>query len=893
MTCQSCVKSVTSALSALEGVKNVSVSLPNCSASINFDPTVVNEEQLVEAIEDCGFGTTPTEQDTSPLLKQKADELVELTTLPPMSIHAATKSSEKLVATPETVKTTLSIRGMTCASCVANIEKMVSPATLPGLISLSVNLMSEEGLAEHDPTILSPETIAEAIDDVGFEATVLSTKDSNPPHGADSSIDSTTLKIFGMTCGSCVSSVESALLSLPDVKSALVNLATQEARIVYHTNHVGIRDLVRTVEEAGFDAIVADGQDNTTQLESLARTREIQEWRRAYQIAAIYAIPVFLISMVLGHFEWARKILDFSLFPGLYLCDILTLGLTIPPQFGIGRLFFRPALKSLRHGTATMDVLVTFSTLSAFFFSCFAMLIAIIFPPHTQPKTFFDTSTMLLFFVSLGRYLENRAKGQTSAALSRLMSLTPSTATIYTPSDDQEKPPEEKTIPTELLQKDDVVILRPGDKVPADGIVVAGETYIDESMVTGEPMPAYKHPNDLIIGGTVNGSGRLDFRVLKAGKDTQLSQIVRMVRDAQVSKTEVQRFADVAAGYFVPFVLGMGVLTFIIWMVLSHVLPMGALPMMFHMEEGEGDETGKIMLCLQLCISVIVVACPCALGLSTPTAVMVGTGVGASNGILIKGGATLEQATRITRVVFDKTGTLTVGKMSVATSEGGVQIAPHWNRSVDLRKGFWRLVSAAEGSSEHPIGKAIAREGKIQLGLVDSEDPMTPAVDTGVDAIVTEFSAVAGKGIRCVVTPSGNGKQAFKVVVGTLDFLQEMKISVPEHIAMDGGVVNSHQEQGRTCVVAAIDGEYAGCLALNDMVKPGAKKTLAALKRMGMSVAMVITSLDYTDNRSREIKWAQHSALQKTLELIKLLFGPESPPKAKKNLSNKCKNKVT
>ena len=841
MTCQSCVKSVTAALSALDGVKNVSVSLPNSSASINFDPTVIKEEQLVEAIEDCGFDTTPTEQDTSPLLKQAPDELVELTMLPPMSINAATKSSEKLIAantTRETVKTTLSIRGMTCASCVANIEKMVSPAHLPGLISLSVNLMSEEGLAEHDPSILSPEQIAEAIDDVGFEAAVISTKDANPPP-ADSDIDSTTLKIFGMTCGSCVSSVESALLSVPDVKSALVNLATQEARIVYHTNHVGIRDLVRTVEEAGFDAIVADGQDNTTQLESLARTREIQEWRRAYQIAAIYALPVFLLSMVLGHFEWARRILDFSLFPGLYLCDVLTLVLTIPPQFGVGRLFFRPAIKSLRHGTATMDVLVTFSTLSAFFFSCFAMLIAILFPPHAKPKTFFDTSTMLLFFVSLGRYLENRAKGQTSAALSRLMSLTPSTATIYTPSpDDPEKPPEERTIPTELLQKDDIVILRPGDKVPADGIVVSGETYIDESMVTGEPMPAYKHLHDLIIGGTVNGSGRLDFRVLKAGKDTQLSQIVRMVRDAQVSKTEVQRFADVAAGYFVPFVLGMGVLTFVIWMVLSHVLPAGSLPMMFHME-GDGDETGKIMLCLQLCISVIVVACPCALGLSTPTAVMVGTGVGASNGILIKGGATLEQATKITRVVFDKTGTLTVGKMSVATSEGGVQIAPSWNRSVDLRKGFWRLVSAAEASSEHPIGKAIAREGKIQLGLVDSEDPVTPAVDTGVDAVVTEFSAVAGKGIRCVVTPSGNGKQAFKVVVGTLEFLEEMGISVPEHIAMEGGVVNSHQEQGRTCVVAGIDGEYAGCLALNDMVKPGAKKTLAALKRMGMSVAMV------------------------------------------------------
>jgi P-type Cu+ transporter len=272
---------------------------------------------------------------------------------------------------------------------------------------------------------------------------------------------------------------------------------------------------------------------------------------------------------------------------------------------------------------------------------------------------------------------------------------------------------------------------------------------------------------------------------------------------------------------------------------LSHLLPEGALPRMFTME-GTGDETGRIMMCLQLCISVIVVACPCALGLSTPTAVMVGTGVGASNGILIKGGATLEQATRITRVVFDKTGTLTIGKMSVATSQEGVQIATKWNRTPELKKGFWRLVAAAEGHSEHPIGKAIAREGKIQLGLVEPTTPITPRVmEVGVDALVTEFSAVAGKGIQSVVTPSGKGKQAFSVLVGTLAFLAEQGIKVPPNVASEGGVVQSHQNAGRTCVVIGIDGEYAGCIALNDSIKPGAKRTVAALKRMGMNVAMV------------------------------------------------------
>lgn len=831
MTCQSCVKAVTNALTSLGGVSSVSVSLPNSSATILYNPTSITEAKLIEAIEDCGFDTNPTEQDI-PALKPDPDELV-LTTLPPMSIGASKLKDENGTV----ARTVISIKGMTCASCVANIEKMVSPAKLPGLSSLSINLMSEQGLAEHDPSILSPERIAEAIDDVGFEAAVLSTTEISST-STDPTFDTATLKIFGMTCASCVNSVESALLSLPDVKSALVNLTTQEARIVYHTRNVGIRDLVRTVEDAGFDAIVADGQDNTTQLESLARTREIQEWRRAYQKSGLFALPVFIISMVIGHWEWGRKIVLFSILPGLYLSDIICLLLTIPVQFGVGKLFFRPAFKSLRHGSATMDVLVTFSTSSAFFFSSFAMLIALIFPPHAKPKTFFDTSSMLLFFVSLGRYLENRAKGQTSAALSRLMSLTPSNATIYIPASDSEKPAEERTIPTELLQRDDVVILRPGDKVPADGIVVAGETYIDESMVTGEPMPAFKSVNDLIIGGTVNGSGRIDFRVLKAGKDTQLSQIVRMVKDAQVSKTEAQRFADVAAGYFVPFVLGMGLLTFVIWMVLSHVLPRGDLPMMFVME---GDETAKLMVCLQLCISVIVVACPCALGLSTPTAVMVGTGVGAQNGILIKGGAILEQATKVTRVIFDKTGTLTMGKMSVATREGGVQIAPKWNRFPEVRQAFWRIVAAAEASSEHPIGRAIAREGKVQLGLVEEGQD---GIEGNVDAVVSEFVAVAGKGVRCAVTPS-LGNQKFAVVVGTVKFLEEEGIEVPEHIAMENGVVQSHQDQGRTCVVVGIDGEYSGCLALNDTIKPGAKRTVAALKRMGLSVAMVSPFLTY------------------------------------------------
>lgn len=640
---------------------------------------------------------------------------------------------------------------------------------------------------------------------------------------ADKSTDTVIFKIYGLvTVEDCIA-LEDALSASKGVDYATVTISNSRAKIEYTPSKIGIRDLVAVVESLNFNALLAETEENNAQLESLAKTKEIQSWKLAFRISLAFAIPVFLLSMVIPMWfmglDKAFGAQETSI-RGLYVGDIACLLLTIPVQFGIGRRFYKSAWKSVKHGGATMDVLVVLGTSAAFFFSLVAMCISIICKPHNRPSTVFDTSTMLITFISLGRYLENRAKGQTSMALSRLMSLTPSMATIYAdPSKagmlyDADYSAEEKVIPTELIQVGDVVILRPGDKIPADGTVIAGESYIDESMVTGEAMPVHKQKGDILIGGTVNGAGRVDLKVTRAGRDTQLSQIVKLVQQAQTSRAPIQRMADKVAGYFVPGVLTLGFATFIGWMILSHVL--SNPPAVFKADSAGGS----FMVCLKLCISVIVFACPCALGLSTPTAVMVGTGVGAENGILVKSGAALETATKITQVVFDKTGTLTKGKMSVAVSKR----SDVWEQSENKSLMWWLLVAATESGSEHPVGKSITSEAREILGL---------GLDGGLEANVTGFKAVIGRGVEAVVQPLGaadDGK-LYRVVVGNIKFLGESGVLVPLE-AQKGHSNGTH-------VFVAIEDEYAGFIALSDELKIDTAHAVEALRRMGIKIAMV------------------------------------------------------
>lgn len=668
------------------------------------------------------------------------------------------------------------------------------------------------------------------IEDCGFDAQLISSdpegqedEEREEERAGRKQKDVAVFRIFGLTTAQDCTALEGALLDNGGINDVAVTLSDSRAKIDYNPSIVGVRDLVAIVESLNFNALLADVEENNAQLESLAKTKEIKSWRLAFKVSLIFAIPVFLISMVFPMWLKARDPGAIQLpVPGLFLGDVVCLVLTTPVQFGVGRRFYKSAWKSVRHGSATMDVLVVLGTSAAFLFSCLAMLLSVMFKPHNRPGTVFDTSTMLITFITLGRYLENRAKGQTSKALSRLMSLEPPMATIYAdpakagPIRDESQPAEERVIPTELIQVGDVVILRPGGQVPADGTVIAGESFINESMVTGEPMPILKRKGDHLVGGTVNGAGRIDFRVTRAGKDTQLSQIVKLVQQAQTSRAPIQRIADIVAGYFVPGVLTLGFTTFIGWMILSHVLT--TPPALFR----DNAAGGKFMVCLKLCISVIVFACPCALGLSTPTAVMVGTGVGAENGILVKSGAALETATKVTQVVLDKTGTLTVGKMTVAVSKR----SSVWNQSEWRTKLWWLLVGVTEAGSEHPVGKSIAAAARAELRLRPEGGAF--------DADITEFKATIGKGVEALVHPRGittSDKRTYKVLIGNVKFLGEALIEVP-------GEVQQGHSNG-THIFVAIEGEYAGFIALSDELKRDAGHTVEALRRLGLKVAMV------------------------------------------------------
>lgn len=835
MTCGACTSAIEGGFKNVPGIKSMSISLLSERAVVEHDSGIITPEAIAEIIEDRGFGAEVLETRASPALSIRGTKY-QISNQPQIELTTAT--------------TTVAIEGMTCGACTSAVEGGFKD--VEGLVQFNISLLAERAVIVHDPAKLSPGQITEIIEDRGFGAKLLSSQ-----RGLAENLTATRnvhLRVFGLPTSSSATALEDALRLLPGVSSAVVNLATSRVSVSHNPSLTGLRALVEAIENLGYNALLADADDNNAQLESLAKTREIQEWRRAFWYSLSFAAPVFLLSMVIPMIIPRLDVCSFVLgIPGLYLGDVICLILTIPVQFGIGKRFYISSYKSLKHGSPTMDVLITLGTSAAFFFSIAAMVVSVSIPPHTRPSTVFETSSMLITFITLGRYLENRAKGQTSKALSRLMSLAPSMATIYAdpiaaekaaedwdaavpnslaekkgpiPQDQSSSAVEEKIIPTELIEVGDIVLMRPGGQVPADGTVTRGQSYFDESMVTGEAVEILKKPGSELMAGTVNGAGRIDFRVTRAGRDTQLSQIVKLVQEAQTSRAPIQRMADIVAGYFVPTIITLGLLTFISWMVLSHVLPPSECPEIFLKPESGG----KFMVCLKLCISVIVFACPCALGLSTPTAVMVGTGVGAEQGILVKGGAALETATKVTHIVFDKTGTLTMGKMSVPE----VQLEQTWEANNWRRKLWWSLVGLAEMGSEHPIGKAILDKAKVELNV---------GSDGMIDGSVGDFESTVGKGICASVEPATSAiTKRYKVHVGNMSYLSSQGIALPAGVASPTDPDTSTSKvppPGTTQIYIAIDNTYAGVLSLYDTIKPSAAATIIALNHMRITSSLV------------------------------------------------------
>lgn len=825
MTCGACVAAITNSLKGLDGVNSASVSLVTERATIIFDPSIVSSTDIHESIEDCGFDAylvtemRPSIPNTLPNSIPTTKENV-----PQYPLHSAT----------------LSISGMTCGACSASITNNLK--ALQGVKNVAISLVTERGAIEFYSTVTDTDKIIEEIQGTGFDATLISTfpiaqqpliPTNTLSTNAAKKSQTLKLKVYGMTCSSCSNTLENALRSLPGVSDALVNLVLEEATVYFDPNLIGVRSIVEQVENTGFDAILASTADNALQLESLSKAKAITESRNKLILCVLVASPVIILSRLtpkpFGFLSCLKSQICMS---PLYLDDVINLILTIFIQFGIGSSFYKASIKAIKHKALTMDVLVCLSTTCAFFFSVLIMFFSLIKQSPTRPHTFWETPAMIITFILCGKYLEIKAKSQTSSALARLIQLSPSMATIYintekydTATNDTMKKDsgndtsdethlETKSIPTELIQQGDIVLVLPGEKIPADGIVIRGETYVDESFITGESMSVSKTVESHVICGSVNGFGRIDIKVTHAGSETTLSHIVSLVQDAQTSRTSIQRYADYIAGFFVPTVIILGFFTLVFWMVVSHIL---LDPPKFF-----SGLDGKFIGSLRLAISVIVVACPCALGLATPTAVMVGTGVGASNGILIKGGAVLETASRVTTVLFDKTGTLTTGDMNVSSFE----ISFGFLEKFGLSHGqWWRIVGCVEQGSEHPIARGIMKMVKEKCKISENVQ---------VEGTVENFVVKVGFGVSATVKLD-NVSDFVSVMIGSGKMMDQQSVTdIPVHVRE-----LESQSTGQSLVMVSINGTYSGYLCISDTIRTNAQATVGALKKLGLSVGIV------------------------------------------------------
>ena len=667
--------------------------------------------------------------------------------------------------TPEATRTiSLPVMGMTCAACAARVEKRL--AKIEGVREASVNLATEKATVTFDPRAVDIASLAQAVKAIGYDVPANRTR----------------LLVSGMTCANCASRIEKRLMKEPGVIAASVNLATDSASVEYVPGVTDVSRLIKAVTSIGYHAREAEpGTSRNAHQE--AREAEIRSQRNRLILAASFSLPL-LVAMA-GHTGNVDH-------PVLHFLNNgwVQLILATPVQFIAGWPFYVDSYHNLRNRSANMSVLVATGTTAAYAYSVASLLAGERLGIH---GFYFETSAVLITLILLGKLLEARAKSRTSEAIQRLMGLQPKTARVIR---------EGRTfdVPVEEVAVGDLVVVRPGERIPVDGRIVEGSSTVDESMLTGESLPVEKSAGDEVIGATLNKHGSFTFVATKVGKETALAQIIRVVEEAQGSKAPVQRLADVVSGYFVPAVVGVALLTFFGWLAWS----------------------GDVTRALVNMTAVLVIACPCALGLATPTAVMVGTGLGAEHGILFKGGEHLEKARSVTAIVLDKTGTITRGEPELTD----VRPAAGWDAQALLL-----LSAAAESRSEHPLAQAIVRGAQARSATHGQDDAPSGTASSGYGAGTREpedFAAVPGKGVRARV----GGRT---VLVGTRKLLYEEGVDVAS-LEAD---LEALEQEGKTAMAVAVDGRPAGVLAVADTVKPHAAEAIAALKQRGLAVYML------------------------------------------------------
>ncbi|PNJ60346.1 ATP7B isoform 6 [Pongo abelii] len=804
MTCASCVHSIEGVISQLEGVQQISVSLAKGTATVLYNPSVISPEELRAAIEDMGFEASVVSEScsTNPLGNHNAgNSVVQTTGGTPTSVqevapHAGrlptNHAPDILAKSPQSTRAVapqkcfLQIKGMTCASCVSNIERNLQKEA--GVLSVLVALMAGKAEVKYDPEVIQPLEIAQFIQDLGFEAAVM-----EDYAGSDGNIE---LTITGMTCASCVHNIESKLTRTNGITYASVALATSKALVKFDPEIIGPRDIIKIIEEIGFHASLAQRKPNAHHLD---HKMEIKQWKKSFLCSLVFGIPVMalMIYMLIPSNEPHQSmVLDHNIIPGLSILNLI---------------FF---------------ILCTFVQ------------------AERSPVTFFDTPPMLFVFIALGRWLEHLAKSKTSEALAKLMSLQATEATVVTLGEDNLIIREEQ-VPMELVQRGDIVKVVPGGKFPVDGKVLEGNTMADESLITGEAMPVTKKPGSTVIAGSINAHGSVLIKATHVGNDTTLAQIVKLVEEAQMSKAPIQQLADRFSGYFVPFIIIMSTLTLVVWIVIGFI-DFGVVQKYFPNPNKHISQTEVIIrFAFQTSITVLCIACPCSLGLATPTAVMVGTGVAAQNGILIKGGKPLEMAHKIKTVMFDKTGTITHGVPRVmrVLLLGDVATLP-------LRK-VLAVVGTAEASSEHPLGVAVTKYCKEELG-------------TETLGYCTDFQAVPGCGIGCKVSnvegilahserplsaPASHlneagslpaekdaAPQTFSVLIGNREWLRRNGLTISSDVS---DAMTDHEMKGQTAILVAIDGVLCGMIAIADAVKQEAALAVHTLQSMGVDVVLI------------------------------------------------------